>query len=93
MILTMNQIRLQLSLHQKRLKAGDPAKNDAFGPEQVIYTIASAPPEQDLLTRSVELSGAQSPAPCGAFCYGLMTDPMATHPRKPSQTPFRLRTS
>jgi len=44
MILTMNQIRLQLSLHQKRLKAGDPAKNDAFGPEQVIYTIASAPP-------------------------------------------------
>ena len=39
--------------------------------------MASDPPEQVLLTRSVGLSGAQSPAPRGAFCFGLLTDPMA----------------
>jgi hypothetical protein len=55
--------------------------------------IPPSPPEQVLPTRSVELPGAQSPAPRGAFCYGLLTDPMATHSRNPSQTPFRLRTS
>ncbi len=57
------------------------------------FRIWFAPPEQVLLTRSAGLAGAQSPAPRGAFCYGLLTDPMATHPRNPSQTPFRLRTS
>ncbi len=51
------------------------------------------PPEQVLLTRSVGLSGAQSPAPRGAFCYGLLTDPIAIHTQYPSQTPFCLRTS
>ena len=55
--------------------------------------IPPSPPEQVLLTRSAGLLGAQSPALRGAFCYGLLTDPMATHPRNPSQTPFRLRTS
>ena len=70
-----------------------PSKNDASGPEQVSGAIIAAPPEQVLLTRSAGLSGAQSPAPRGALRYGLLTDPMATHPRKPSQIPFRLRTS
>jgi len=55
--------------------------------------IPPSPPEQDLLTRSVGLPGAQSPAPRGAFCFWLLTDPMVTRPRNPSQTPFRLRTS
>ena len=70
-----------------------PPKNDASGPEQVSGAIIAAPPEQDLLTRSVGLSGAQSPAPRGALRYGLLTVPMATHTENPSQTPFRLRTS
>ena len=39
----------------------------------VKVRIVLGPPEQDLLTRSVGLSGAQSPAPRGAFCYGLLT--------------------
>ena len=62
-------------------------------PEQVSAAGLPGPPEQVLLTRSAGLPGAQSPAPRGAFCYGLLTAPMATHPRNPSQTPFRLRTS
>ena len=70
-----------------------PSKNDASSPEQVGGAIIAAPPEQVLLTRSVGLSGAQSPAPRGALRYGLLTAPMASHPRNPSQTPFRLRTS
>jgi hypothetical protein len=53
-----------------------------------MRAIPSAPPEQDLLTRSVELSGAQSPGPRGAFCFGLLTDPIAMHTRYPSQTRF-----
>ena len=32
------------------------------------------PPEKVLLTRSVGLSGAQSPASRGAFCYGLLPE-------------------
>jgi hypothetical protein len=61
--------------------------------ERFMRTIPSAPPDQALLTRSGELLSAQSPAPRGAFCFCVLTDPMAAHPRKPSQTPFRLRTS
>ena len=70
-----------------------PSKNDASGPEQVGGAVLIAPPEQVLLTRSLGLSGAQSPAPRGVFCFCALTDPMPTHPRNPSQTPFRLRTS
>ena len=40
-------------------------------PKAVWKSILPAPPEQVLLTRLVELSGAQSPAPRGAFCCGL----------------------
>ena len=54
------------------------SKSDASGPEQVSGAIVAAPPEQVLLTRSAGLAGAQSPALRGAFCYGLLTDPMAT---------------
>jgi hypothetical protein len=50
-------------------------KNDASGPEQVSGAIIAAPQEQVLLTRSVGLHGAQSPAPHGAFYSGLLTAP------------------
>ena len=35
--------------------------------------IPPAPPKQVLLTCSAKFEGAQSPAPRGAFCYGLLT--------------------
>ena len=54
-----------------------PSKTDASRPELVSGAIITAPPKQDLLTCSSWLQGALSPAPCGAFCYGLLTDPMA----------------
>ncbi len=39
------------------------------------------PPKQLQLTRLAGLCSAQSPVPRGAFCCGLLTDPIATRPQ------------
>lgn len=51
------------------------------------FRIPNCPPIQALLTRSAGLEGAQSPEPRGIFLYGLLTDLMATHPRKSVSNP------
>jgi hypothetical protein len=53
-----------------------------------LFRIPYAPPKQDLLTRSVGLSGAQSPALSGGLRYRLLTPPSDGGAKTPSQRPF-----
>lgn len=44
---------------------------------RVVRRRLSPPPDQDLRTRRAGVEGAQGPAPCGAFCHGLLPVPLA----------------
>lgn len=57
------------------------------------FQIPLYPPEQDLLIRSVGSGGRSEPRNTRGLRCGLLTGPLDTHPRNPSKTPFRLRSS
>lgn len=44
-----------------------------------MFRILNDPPRMTPPNRSGDSEGAESPALRGAFCFGLLTDPMATH--------------